>query len=163
MLFTGPFEHRHLVHLLAFADVSVVPSIFPEAFGMVAAESAAAGCPPIVARHSGLAEVAAGLEQDYPDGMGQLAGFTSGDSAELAERITRGAVAAGRPPRRAARGGAPGLRRAVELVERRAADPRREHAGVSIRAGAAVSVAAAAASPGRRHAAAGDRAVLRDR
>jgi len=87
VLFTGPFEHRHLVHLLAFADVSVVPSIFPEAFGMVAAESAAAGCPPIVARHSGLAEVAAGLEQAYPDGMGQLAGFTSGDSAELAERI----------------------------------------------------------------------------
>jgi len=87
VLFTGPFEHRHLVHLLAFADVSVVPSIFPEAFGMVAAESAAAGCPPIVARHSGLAEVAAGLEQNYPEGMGQLAGFTSGDSAQLAERI----------------------------------------------------------------------------
>ena len=43
------FEHRHLVHLLALADVAVVPSIFPEAFGMVAAEAAAAGCPPIVA------------------------------------------------------------------------------------------------------------------
>src|SRR3954470_11979324 len=37
-LFPGPFEHRHLVHLLPLADVSVVPSIFPEAFGMVAAE-----------------------------------------------------------------------------------------------------------------------------
>jgi glycosyltransferase involved in cell wall biosynthesis len=86
-LFTGPLEHRHLVHLLAFADVAVVPSIFPEAFGMVAAEAAAAGCPPIVALHSGLAEVAAGLEQDYPAGMGPLAGFTSGDSGQLAERI----------------------------------------------------------------------------
>src|SRR2546423_14363019 len=35
-LFTGPLEHRHLAHLLPLADVAVVPSIFPEAFGMVA-------------------------------------------------------------------------------------------------------------------------------
>ena len=40
-LFTGPLEHRHLVHLIPLADVTVVPSIFPEAFGMVAAEAAA--------------------------------------------------------------------------------------------------------------------------
>src|SRR5256714_4403643 len=33
-LFTGPLEHRHLVHLLPLADVTVVPSVFPEAFGM---------------------------------------------------------------------------------------------------------------------------------
>ena len=65
-LFTGPLEHRHLVHLLPLADVTVVPSIFPEAFGMVAAEAAAAGCPPLVARHSGLAEIAEGLEAEYP-------------------------------------------------------------------------------------------------
>src|SRR5690348_9264833 len=57
-LFTGPLEHRHLVHLLPLADVTVVPSIFPEAFGMVAAEAAAAGSLPLVARHSGLAEIA---------------------------------------------------------------------------------------------------------
>src|SRR5579884_561846 len=67
VLFTGPLEHRHLVHLLPLCDVAVVPSIFPEAFGMVAAEAAAAGCPPLVARHSGLAEVAAGLEAEYPE------------------------------------------------------------------------------------------------
>ena len=65
-LFTGPLEHRHLRHLLPLADVTVVPSTFPEAFGMVAAEAAAAGSPPLVARHSGLAEVAAGLEEEYP-------------------------------------------------------------------------------------------------
>ena len=35
---------------------------------MVAAEAAAAGCPPLVARHSGLAEVAQGLEAEYPPG-----------------------------------------------------------------------------------------------
>ena len=33
---------------------------------MVAAEAAATGCPPLVARHSGLAEIAAGLEEEYP-------------------------------------------------------------------------------------------------
>src|SRR5512132_3075373 len=74
-LFTGPLEHRHLVHLLPLADVCVVPSIFPEAFGMVAAEAAAAGVPPLVARHSGLAEVAAGVEAEYPADLRDLASF----------------------------------------------------------------------------------------
>jgi glycosyltransferase involved in cell wall biosynthesis len=86
-LFTGPLEHRHLVHLLALADAAVVPSIFPEAFGMVAAEAAAAGCPPIVADHSGLAEIARGLEEDYPPGRGALASFPNGDAAALRDRI----------------------------------------------------------------------------
>jgi glycosyltransferase involved in cell wall biosynthesis len=83
VLFTGPLEHRHLVHLLALADAAVVPSIFPEAFGMVAAEAAAAGCPPIVANHSGLAEIAQGLERHYPPELRHLASFPNGDSAEL--------------------------------------------------------------------------------
>jgi glycosyltransferase involved in cell wall biosynthesis len=87
VLFTGPFEHRHLIHLCALADAAVVPSIFPEAFGMVAAEAAAAGCPPIVAQHSGLAEIAQGLERFYPAGKGPLASFPSGDAAALAERL----------------------------------------------------------------------------
>jgi glycosyltransferase involved in cell wall biosynthesis len=86
-LFTGPLEHRHLVQLLPLADVVVVPSIFPEAFGMVAAEAAAAGVPPLVARHSGLAEIAAGLEEAYPERHRSLAAFTSGDSIELAEKL----------------------------------------------------------------------------
>src|SRR3954454_22072691 len=80
-LFTGPLEHRHLMHLLPLADATVVPSIFPEAFGMVAAEAAAAGSPPLVARHSGLAEVAAGLGQEYPVGVRHLASFDNGDAA----------------------------------------------------------------------------------
>jgi len=46
-LFTGPLEHRHLVHLIPLCEVTVVPSIFPEAFGMVAAESAAGGALPL--------------------------------------------------------------------------------------------------------------------
>src|SRR5204863_9796483 len=86
-LFTGPLEHRHLVHLIPLADVTVVPSIFPEAFGMVAAESAAAGCPPLVARHSGLEEIAAGLEQAYPTELRHLASFETGDSLDLAAKL----------------------------------------------------------------------------
>src|SRR5262245_7017271 len=86
-LFTGPLEHRHLVHLLPLCDVAVVPSIFPEAFGMVAAEAAATGCPPLVARHSGLAEVAAGLEAEYPHRLRDLAAFESGDVPDLRKKL----------------------------------------------------------------------------
>ena len=105
VLFTGPLEHRHLVHLLPLADAAVVPSIFPEAFGMVAAEAAACGCPPLVARHSGLAEVAAGLEEAYPERLRHLAAFATGDAAELRERLARAARAARRRPRGELRGG----------------------------------------------------------
>jgi glycosyltransferase involved in cell wall biosynthesis len=84
-LFTGALEHRHLVHLLPLTDVCVVPSIFPEAFGMVAAEAAAAGVPPLVARHSGLAEIAAGIEPDYPAELRDLTSFTD----DLAPKLRR--------------------------------------------------------------------------
>jgi glycosyltransferase involved in cell wall biosynthesis len=88
-LFTGALEHRHLVHLLSLADVAVVPSIFPEAFGMVAAEAAAAGCPPLVARHSGMLEIAEGLEAEYPPEYRDLTSFTSGDVADLRRKLRR--------------------------------------------------------------------------
>jgi glycosyltransferase involved in cell wall biosynthesis len=64
-----------------------VPSIFPEAFGMVAAEAAAAGSPPLVARHSGLAEIAAGLEEGYPERFRHLVSFTSGDAVDLRSKL----------------------------------------------------------------------------
>jgi glycosyltransferase involved in cell wall biosynthesis len=86
-LFTGPLEHRHLVHLLPLAEATVVPSIFPEAFGMVAAEAAAAGSPPLVARHSGLQEVAQGLEQEYPPEHRHLTSFVNGDVADLTGKL----------------------------------------------------------------------------
>jgi glycosyltransferase involved in cell wall biosynthesis len=86
-LFTGPLEHRHLVQLLPLADATVVPSIFPEAFGMVAAEAAAAGSLPLVARHSGLAEVAAGLEQEYPPHFRHLAAFEIGNAEDLHAKL----------------------------------------------------------------------------
>jgi glycosyltransferase involved in cell wall biosynthesis len=87
-VFTGPLEHRHLRYLLPLAAVCVVPSIFPEAFGMVAAEAAAAGCPPLVARHSGLAEIAAGVEAEYPPERRQLASFPTADVGALAARLS---------------------------------------------------------------------------
>jgi glycosyltransferase involved in cell wall biosynthesis len=60
--FTGRLDHRYAPQALAALDVSVVPSVLVEAFGIVAAEAAAAGALPLVARHSGLAEVAGVLE-----------------------------------------------------------------------------------------------------
>jgi glycosyltransferase involved in cell wall biosynthesis len=60
--FTGRLDHRYAPLALAGVDILVVPSVIPEAFGMVTAEGAAAGCLPVVARHSGLAEVAETLE-----------------------------------------------------------------------------------------------------
>ena len=107
--FTGALEHRHLRHLIPLVDVAVVPSIFPEAFGMVAAEAAACGTPPVVARHSGLAEVADGLEAEYAPAHRGLASFETGNAAELAAKLR--AVLALLPEDRAALGDA--ARRAV--------------------------------------------------
>jgi glycosyltransferase involved in cell wall biosynthesis len=87
-LFTGPLEHRHLVHLIPLCEVTVVPSIFPEAFGMVAAEAAAGGSLPLVARHSGLAEIAEGLEADYPPEHRALTSFESGNPSDLDHKLS---------------------------------------------------------------------------
>jgi glycosyltransferase involved in cell wall biosynthesis len=86
-LFTGALEHRHLRHLLPLCDVAVVPSVFPEAFGMVAAEAAAAGVLPVVSAHSGLAEVAAGIGAEIGPEAAALVSFPVGDSAALRERL----------------------------------------------------------------------------
>ena len=86
-LFTGALEHRHLRHLLPLCDVAVVPSIFPEAFGMVAAEAAAAGVLPVVSAHSGLAEVAAGIGEEIGPEAAPLISFPAGDAEALRERL----------------------------------------------------------------------------
>src|SRR5262249_59434379 len=80
-------DPRHLVPLLPLADAAAVPSICPEAFGWVGAEAASAGCPPLVARHSGLAEIAAGLEAEYPERLRHLAAFESGSSGDLRVKL----------------------------------------------------------------------------
>lgn len=71
--FAGLLYHAELAKLLPAADVAVVPSIFPETFGLVAAEFAASGVVPFVADHSGLREaggfVGDGLPFDVRVGM----------------------------------------------------------------------------------------------
>jgi glycosyltransferase involved in cell wall biosynthesis len=67
-------------------DVLVVPSILEEAFGMVAAEGAASGALPLVARHSGLAEVAAALEAEV--GRPRLFSFEPG--SDSVDRVASG-------------------------------------------------------------------------
>ena len=109
-LFTGALEHRHLVHLLPLCDVAVVPSIFPEAFGMVAAEAAAAGVLPVVSSHSGLAEVAAGIGEEVGAETAELLSFPAGDADALRARLS--AILALPPERRRELGLA--ARRAVE-------------------------------------------------
>ena len=89
VVFTGRLDHRYAPDALAAMDVQVVPSILEEAFGMVAAEGAAAGALPLVARHSGLGEVAAALETEI--GRPGLLSFETGARAiaNLADGIDR--------------------------------------------------------------------------
>ncbi len=64
--FVGPLEHAELAKVLPAAEVAVVPSIFPETFGLVAAEFAASGVVPFVADHSGLREAGGILGRGLP-------------------------------------------------------------------------------------------------
>ena len=62
--FLGRLDHGPLSRILPTFDALVVPSVLPEAFGMVAAEAAACGVPPIVPRHSGIGEVGEAIEAE---------------------------------------------------------------------------------------------------
>ena len=66
VIFTGRLDHDELYHVLPLCEALVVPSTFPEAFGMVAAEAAACGVLPISAAHSGLAEVSETIAEHVP-------------------------------------------------------------------------------------------------
>ena len=81
--FTGRLEHEDLPDLLAACEAQVMPSTFPEAFGMVAAEAAACGALPLSADHSGMAEVTATLAPALPPELRPLISFEVGpDSVE---------------------------------------------------------------------------------
>jgi glycosyltransferase involved in cell wall biosynthesis len=60
--FHGRLDHGPLASVLPTFDVLAVPSVVPEAFGMVAVEAAACGVLPIVPSHSGIGEVGAEIE-----------------------------------------------------------------------------------------------------
>lgn len=88
--FSGRLEHDEVAAVAPCADAMVVPSTFPEAFGMVAAEAAAAGALPVCAAHSGLAEVSGVLGEEIPE-IRDLVGFELGPMAVtgLADRVNR--------------------------------------------------------------------------
>jgi glycosyltransferase involved in cell wall biosynthesis len=87
--FTGRLEHDDLPDLLPSCLAQVVPSTFPEAFGMVAVEAAACGALPLSASHSGLAEVTRQLQQAVEEPVRPLLSFERAPGAveEIAEKL----------------------------------------------------------------------------
>jgi glycosyltransferase involved in cell wall biosynthesis len=81
VVLTGRLDHEELADLLPACEAMVVPSTFPEAFGMVAAEAAACGALPVSAAHSGLAEVSDALAQAVPAQIAPLLSFAVDDRA----------------------------------------------------------------------------------
>jgi glycosyltransferase involved in cell wall biosynthesis len=79
--FTGRLEHDDLPLLLPACEAQVMPSTFPEAFGMVAAEAAACGALPLSANHSGMAEVTATLAPVLDPRLRPLLSFDVGPGA----------------------------------------------------------------------------------
>ena len=124
-LFTGPLEHRHLRE----ADPArprrpPCRRSSPRRSAWSRPKQPPPDRSPLVANHSGLAEIAAGLAAEYPDRYRDLTSFTTGDPADLAEKLRRllaldARRASATPGGRAARG-----RRALELGRRRAAATR---------------------------------------
>ncbi|MBI2267523.1 MAG: glycosyltransferase family 4 protein, partial [Armatimonadetes bacterium] len=64
VIFTGILGHEHIRYLLPCTDVSLVPSIFPEAFGMVSAEALSCGVVPLASYHSGLINILDTVNQE---------------------------------------------------------------------------------------------------
>ena len=87
IVFTGRLDHGELARLLPSAEEIIVPSMFPEAFGMVAAEGAACG-------------VAADLRRPLGPGGGDLDPRREAAAPGAAAADVRAGHARGRGPRR---------------------------------------------------------------
>jgi glycosyltransferase involved in cell wall biosynthesis len=87
----GRLEHDEVAELLPGAEALVMPSTFPEAFGMVAAEAAACGVLPVSAGHSGMLEVSRELAAALPAGAADLVSFPVEEGAveAIAARLNR--------------------------------------------------------------------------
>jgi glycosyltransferase involved in cell wall biosynthesis len=85
----GRLEHDEVAELLPSAEALVMPSTFPEAFGMVAAEAAACGVLPVSAGHSGMREVSRELAAALPSEVADLVSFPveKGPVEAIAERL----------------------------------------------------------------------------
>ncbi len=86
---SGRLEHDEVAEVMPAADTLVMPSTFPEAFGMVAAEAAACGVPPVSADHSGMREVSRQLADAIDPELAPLLSFPaeSGAVEAIAERV----------------------------------------------------------------------------
>ena len=89
--FSGRLDHDEVADLLPFAEALVMPSTFPEAFGMVAVEAAACGALPVSAAHSGMLEVSRELALALPEDVAELLSFEVAEGAveAIAERLNR--------------------------------------------------------------------------
>jgi glycosyltransferase involved in cell wall biosynthesis len=87
--FTGRLDHDELAALLPACEAVVVPSTFPESFGMIALEGAACGALPLSAAHSGLLEVSGVLARGLPAAAAPWLSFALDEHAvdTLAERL----------------------------------------------------------------------------
>ncbi len=89
--FIGRLEHDEVAELLPDAEALVMPSTFPEAFGMVAAEAAACGVLPVSAGHSGMREVSRELAATLSSKAAELVSFPVEEGAveAIADRLNR--------------------------------------------------------------------------
>jgi len=89
ILIGGRLDHDEVADVMPAADTFAMTSTWPEAFGMVPAESAACGVPPVSADHSGMREVSQQLAEVLDPGLARLLSFPIDAEAitELADRI----------------------------------------------------------------------------
>ncbi len=87
IVFAGRVPEEDLPLYYRAADVSVVPSIALEGFGLVVAESLACGTPAIVTPVGGLPEAVSGLSEGLILESSERAALTSGLRAALAGRL----------------------------------------------------------------------------
>lgn len=66
-VFAGYLPHHLLKNLLPCADVVVAPSVFPEAFGLVAVEALSSGVVPVLTNHSGFAGIIKEYGAEFKD------------------------------------------------------------------------------------------------
>jgi glycosyltransferase involved in cell wall biosynthesis len=87
--FVGRLEHHEVATFFPRAEAMVMPSTFPEAFGMVAVEAAACGTLPVSAGHSGMLEVSRQLADALPGPASRLVSFPVEEGAveAIAERL----------------------------------------------------------------------------
>jgi glycosyltransferase involved in cell wall biosynthesis len=129
VILTGRLEHDELAAVLPLCEALVVPSTFPESFGMVVVEAAACGALPISADHSGLAEVSRTLTGGLAEPVAELTRFPLGSDVvrSIATRVStwlsqapelRGKVESGVAQAAAARYSWPSIARDVIVAAR---------------------------------------------